>query len=58
MPRLETLEDRIYRLQARRNILLTKGGTLNEGEQRWIEHLENKLAEYGILFSSTLKKVA
>jgi hypothetical protein len=52
MPRNETLLEKIQRLQGTRNILLTKGGTLNEGEKRWVEHLEEQLSEYGIFYEN------
>lgn len=37
------LEKRITKLNARHNILLTKGGTLNKGEIEFVIHIENEL---------------
>ena len=59
MPRSsETLNEKIRRLQADRNVLFTKGGTLNEGELKWIAHIEEQLAECGIYFEYNQAKVA
>lgn len=50
MPRGKTLEERIHYLKTTRHVLLTKGGVLNEAELKWIEHIEEELAKYGIIF--------
>lgn len=58
MPRNETSLEKVQRLQADRNVLMTKGGTLNEGELKWIAHIEDQLAEYGIFYNQDQSKVA
>ena len=58
MPRNETTLEKVQRLQATRNILLTKGGTLNKGELMWIAHIEEQLAGLGIFYNESVSKVA
>lgn len=50
MSRTEIVAKRVERLKGLRNILLTKGGQLNEGEIKWIAHLEEQLEECGIFY--------
>lgn len=49
MPKSTTIEQKIYKLQATKNILLTKGGSLTQGEIDWIKHIEKQLFELGII---------
>jgi len=45
MQKAVDLADRISKLQATKNILLTKGGSLNKGELAWIDHINKELSE-------------